>query len=874
MKTPKSSDFKFEIKLLNSRLDTLLPVLESTERAIRIESSINKDNQILKIMGNLEELGLKIWNLIDHFNDDDVVVVGNAVGEKDEDENRDSLIFCKVRYFVCLLLSIYYMILKVGGLRIIKCLLRSYYECVDLQDLDLENKFKDYIEKIIQYFENDGMLNDDEITNFNNMKIEFLILDMHSSIINNNLSMAKYYESKANLLENFKLLKRENIFNLLRTIFNDGLMIFKEDKFNESYYFFEKCYLVLEKLNIENNESELKIRFNCLTMLIKSCIKINSLESIDKATKLIKVLSNNNKDKNRIEAFKLQLELINYQKLIPEEIEDSIMKLIIGLPSNIEILNSIRIILNEFSNKEGKIAKNCLFYIFNNKLNFNDLKFLEISEQYLISLVWVIVQQIKDIHSSEKLKMVKNVLEIGDKKIIKELSKDTINCLIIMIWSQGKKRMKDEQFSESIEWFESCFMRLLINNEDSEIYGKIQRSMLQCCLKINDYKTFEEIFSTMNDKEKKNGITLYYKYSYLINNGKNNELIPILNELNKLENSKSINLLALCVIESKDKCIEDNVLRVSIEKLMNRCYKGGDTEEYKTLLIVALRTCIFIYCKNIENGIDIEYSIDMIIKCIDKFIDRNCDNLTEIEWFSSNVYNLGLKLIESDTFWDENVKLFGKVIQMLKDVKGFKEWKNKSILLKCFCQRQINSDWNEIYRDTEKLDATDEEDKIEIRMLNTESMIKLGKWNVLLKRIRQEDTKKLEIKLIIEKIVEVVKVNAGNPVPIRELFDIIFIEKLVSMGNDKNDAFEWLYIMLTNLLGEDSHDELLKCYVDLYNDLPGEVGESEQNWLGGVCWNRGIETVDEDKRWCVLGVRNSRGAQQEKLKKLGVQLGI
>ena len=769
-------------------MDTLTPVLESTEKCVRIDyvpviklKDETVHSSISKKLHLLEKSSLSVWNVVD---------LKMKECEKESYSWKDGFytIVMKLKYFVCLLLSIYTMmnVGNLGKIGTLKCLFRTYYECIDLKDLNVGKQVKEYVEKIIPFIETCN-LNDEDEKILNGLKVEFLILDMQSAFLLNNISMAKFYENKANVVDNCVKMKVENVFNICRILFNDGLQLYQQGKYHDSYYFLERCYLVIEKMVDEIKESgpEYKIKVSTLTILTKCCIKLDTKESIEKANKLIKFLQMQETEK--VESFKLQLELLEYQSLNVSEIEEIMMKFIISLPSNLKILQKIRMLLNSYSSKQPTIAKNCLLYVFTNKLKFSDTEYNEVIENYLISSIWMVTSQLKIESTKEKLNIVENILEIGDKKIVFELTKETKNCLVILLWSMGKKKMKEEDYNEALEWFECCFSRILkVNNDQSEqndeIFGKIERSMLQCCLKVEELDKFNNIFNRLSKFNKKNAITLYYKFVQTLKmenqkDDSNGEAIKILTELCDSEDPKSINLLALCVIESKDNTNGHNKevnkpLNCAIEKMLTKCDAMGTTTD-NPLFLVALRSSVYIYGKTIDNDIkNCDESVDMMIKSINQFIKYAKENESKIdysemqndcEWFASICYNYGVLLVENEIFDINGVKLFSSVIRLIKLLKkenqeNYYKWQSKAIIFSGICERKIiegydkfdtsmhdiNQKWKKIYDDNiqqiavlSEYEDIDREIIFQHHLIINESLIRRKLWKDVIKRVKQ-----------------------------------------------------------------------------------------------------------------------------------------
>lgn len=920
---------------LKNRLESLIPILQSTEKLVRLEylPTIENTNNVgislnlTKLLPDLEEVSLKLWNLVNfkrkEYDEEKIDENNNIVVWKAEFKN-----LTKLEYFNTLLLTLVSLLdLKnsKSKIRSLKCLLKAYYNSIDNSNLDISKVIKEYSEKIVTYLET-FHFSDSEGEIFQNLKLEFFILDMQSSLLSNNIPLAKFYESKANIVENCVKMKLENVFNICRTFYNDGLKLYKENNYMDAHYFLEKCYLVLEKIEVSGTSpAENKIRSSTLVMLARCCIKIKNNNSLQEANKLLKLLQKN--EKNRIDAFKLQLELLDYQHLPNNEIESQIMKIIITFTSNPEILKEVMIILNSYSHKNSTISKNCLLYVFNNKINFSDDSFKEISESYLISLIWMVTSQLKKEITAEKMKIAKTILEIGDKKLPFELSKDTSSCLIIMLWSVGKKKMKEGNFTEALEWFECCFIRFLIKLDgiqQQETIGKIQRSMLQCCLKLNDHTKFQNIINDMNEDNKKNSLTLYYRFSSLLqfnNKFNNDEIQIILDNLSKSNDSKTLSLLALCVVESKsyiEKTIrraDDNrviyePLNQAINKLLDKCFLC-DTIENSNLLPIALRCSVYIYSKNLDNDITneennqksiknvklIEKSVNHFLKYASESFDNGSQEelLRDIEWFSSNCFNYGLMLLENNILDMKGAILFDCVIKLIEFCKNrfdkmifsnYLRWECKSVIFKCICEKEMLKEmhdkidhdikWKTIYETIQSLleriknekDGELKEIKFQCVLLKNESLIRRKDWSSLIQDIKSLNgyskeyaVDNQELDILLENLLDFLNdkdIKEQDLAYLIQICDVILIERGFKKKFEVSIKmlFKWIYLLISQMINESYFEEKLLDYVNIFKDIlkikiekehKREIKDSEIEWLSGICWNKGIEILLQEK---------------------------
>lgn len=847
------------------------------------EFKLDGSARVLQILDDLEDKTLNLWNIIEM---------------RDISQDNKKIEFAQytsiklgLMYFVCLLLSVHALMLNKRSLkiRVMNHLLKSYYSCIDEDNENLAKTVKDYTEKLIDVIESTS----DTVTDikFQTLKTEFYMLDMHASLVANDISMAKHYELKADICAKIKMFKKETIFNICRTIFNDGLKLYQEQKIDEAYYFLEKCFLILEKINIDQSKIENKIKVSTLILLSKCCIKLNTEESLEKVEKLIKYLSLN--ESKKIEAFKLQLELIQLKNTDINKIEDDLMKFVISIPSDSNVLKQTGMVFNSFAEKQPFISKNCLVYLFTHKISFSEREFKEVGESYLISLIWILTSKLSSKPIGQVIELTKEILELADKKMVSELTYETCNSLIIMLFSAGKKQIKEGNFQLALDWFSCCNMRLFITSlTNDEVKGKIQRSVLQCCLERKNYDLFKNTFDSMSSLSQKNPISLYYKFVYLLKTDSTNsqELSNILDTFGKIEDSKTIKLLALCVIECKE--MEPNKpqlnapLKSSIKKLLNRCF-DENIEGNANIIVVALRSCFLIYGKNIELMVDLEESIDIIVKSVNqliKFEKELKDLSTDIEWLASNCYNHALILQDKEGFESYAIRLFDcciKLITCLKEENYFK-WYCKAHVFKSLCNTRIIKSgccnsveeemqrWNEIYNENISIIKRMTSGNIpqgcdyvlkQSNMLLLETLVFTEKYEELLSLLKTKnklgnkfqeqvnDEVDYFLQIFLDKNS---KTDIKDFEMVKQILDLIFIERAFKQeyGVGAKRVFKWIYLLVNRWLGFFELDNMLVKLIRLFkefliNTLDKTVHESEMGWLAGVCWNRGIEILME-----------------------------
>ncbi|TID14786.1 hypothetical protein CANINC_004457 [Pichia inconspicua] len=883
-----NKDVNFEIGCIKARLVTLIPILESTERGLRIKMSDTMNAfdegsaKIVEVFDKLEDRALSLWNVL-------------KINDITENRNKywyQSFLDIKLElmHFSCMLLSIHALIKNKESLkfRVLNNFLRCYYESIDMKSEVFAKVIKEYINTYISDFE--SYMNIATNIKFQTLKVEFYMLEMHASILAHDISMAKYYEGKANLSDKVEMFHRDTIFNLCRSLFNDALQLYKEDKIDDAFYFLERCFLVMEKLQIDKEKPENKIKVSTLIMLIKCCIKINSTESIEKAEKLIKYLSIN--EHKKIEALKLELEMIQQRGKSPKEIDDDLMKFVISVPDDANLLKHLRLLFNSFADRYPSTSKNCLMYLFANKINFQHKDFKEVAESYLISMIWIITSKLTNEPTDSLLKYTSLTLEMGDKKIVSELSIETSNSIIVMLFSAGRKCMKSECFVEAIRWFEFCTMRMFNNFQKEEVLGKIQRSILQCCIETDNYNKFESCWKSMSFESHKNPLSMYYRFKVLLKSESENtnELCEILDNFGKVNNTKVIKLLALCVIDCKEiethsKAFKE-VLSKAMSRLIDKSITIGDNADL-SLVVVALRSCFLINGKNIESGIDIEKSVLLINQSVNQFLSmsKNDSLLPDKEWFACQCYNHGIHLLGVDGAEVYAIELFSnctKLIDVEIDHHNI-NWYCKAVIFKSICisrvlksgskynNRSTIDCWKEILNECEKVNLLikgvetfdQKEILIQCKVTQIESLVELKEYEKILAVLKDSLLSKgkystqdiTEVDFLMEKLLEKNRdLDFGHYSEIKQLLETVFIE--IGCSNleiNSKQLFKWLFLMVSKLLEYREFEETLLNVIKMFKEhsdsaTTGRVTATEIGWLAGVCWNHGISCIMDNKK--------------------------
>ncbi|GMF03645.1 unnamed protein product [Ambrosiozyma monospora] len=147
------------------------------------------------------------------------------------------------------------------------------------------------------------------------------------------------------------------------------------------------------------------------------------------------------KSPTSIEPFKLLMSLFQLESVDRpvSKIEEVFMKMIlIAAPENDRILEILSL-LNSYSNIDPMGSKNCLLYVFNNKIDFKAVN-PKAAEMCLTSLFWMNLVQIKDIDDTSKLENAKTLISLAERKFKQGDDKQCSSSIITLFWSMDLQK--------------------------------------------------------------------------------------------------------------------------------------------------------------------------------------------------------------------------------------------------------------------------------------------------------------------------------------------------------------------------------------------------------------------------------------------------
>lgn len=873
-----SNDPEFDLTCVENRIQSLIPVLESTEKLLRVEHpfTTNSIKERKQIVNNLDSSSYKLWNCVfmkykDCF---DSTIPWKIKFKK----------MAILKYFACMLLSTHSLLVKNESfkMRVLKCFLRFYYEAIDEVDHSSSKKIQLYLELYCSYIEkNENQFTSIDVKNeYEAFKIEFSILDMQSAFMINDISMAKFYEKKANLVVNYQLLKQKSIINICRLIHNASMKLAEENQNIDAMYFLEQSYLILEKLSTGELEDSIvtplkKLQIAILSLQAQNCINFQSGEYLTKAESLIKLL--HNIDTNNLDCLKLNIKLFEKIGVSKQKANNELMKFIVSIIPNEELIDKLVKFLNSYSKKEPSVAFNGANYIFTNKFNFENKKEHEIAENLFISLIWMITSQLYEETPKEKIELTKQLIDVAEKKFIYKLKDDTIGSLIVLLWSIGKKKMKDKSFEEAISWlrFAKSDFLTIGNDDHNDELGKICRSMLQCCLELTNYAEFKEILESMSTQQKANPLTFYYQFVYHIRNKDPNLALTVLNQINGSLSCETVNLLALCIIEAIKEQSDNSLVSLAIGILLKKIDTSGPSSP---ILSVALRSGVHLYCKMLDDNreTNIDLKINTIVELVKIYLStienlQDDELIDEPSWYASQCFNVGLKLVNRGMFKASIVELFQLAIKVIKmfSLKECDLWIIKSHIIISYIRKEMNQEssnnqheiWRKVLNELEicfnlintyttKYQKSLDELEMQVTIMSFECMMNLGEWDSIIQKVTKmslsDSSLTVEYNFLMELIYED---KSGFLEAKMKLCEIIIATTI----NDTNTTIEilmkWERIVF-ELFGDiESFGALILKQLNMFYEIlikkaPNNHG-FEIEWFTSKFWNKGVTIIVE-----------------------------
>ncbi|CCE66233.1 hypothetical protein TPHA_0P00750 [Tetrapisispora phaffii CBS 4417] len=661
-----SSNLENTFSSVENRLDGLQPMAEKYERLFRTSPIIIDEELCLKLENNSTSL----WNQITMIEK-----------SKNNKENQKILFRCKV--YATILLSIYESLSPtvVNKLMVLKCYITVLKGLEgEFYDQQILRNIQEQCDKLLIVTQDE--INDNKIKNhleteqkekdFNNLRIEYLIINFQLALAENDYELASIYFSKVDINENTSSMNPKVLLELCRLIYNAILQQYQN--FNEEIPNIDilnsMCHYLRNTSELFTlNKNMLKTEVNYSSMHFSIFTLHAELLMLQPSTDINWEFINSIIEQLQTEyPKKIESHLLSYKvrnkTMHPENLNEELKELIMKMIINIDIKENFEAITNcisDFAQKSITLANVCLDYIFGNKLD--PQRDQTIFEKLICIRVYLTTQS-SQLNTSEMISSLKDYCTKIEHTIVHEVGLTTVSTIITLFWNTGKTLQKRDQFLESNEFYNLALMNIFCQNYADR--SKIQRALIQNFIQLDDMGRAKEIYQTMDYANKKLPLSqlLLLKILYKENDIKGCE--ECFSQLKINEGDSSVECLILGVEECKDNIeLSLKAMQMLFEKLEEAHFAKDDKGKVSFPIFSLTRYIIQLITKVTEkNGNEsflLYYSVitNLLSKSLEYFkvlqdrtvvarklnanVTTEIISIDEIEWFSSTCYNIASK---------------------------------------------------------------------------------------------------------------------------------------------------------------------------------------------------------------------------------------
>jgi tetratricopeptide (TPR) repeat protein len=804
-------------------------------------------------------------------------------------------ILCSVKFFACLLLLISGIMnqqsLKLK-FRCAFCFVKVLKAAIDEEDLSLAQKIQEHADREYQVLESmTQMFEKSTQSEFVRLRVELFIIKMQMSIIEGDVEMAKLYQERSGLSVDDDIDER-TLLDSARVIFNTCLILHGKKSFDGVVYFLNKIMTKVKTINLEGSKD---IKCSIFSLLANTCFELNTTEALSICSTAVEYLQE--VDPATLDSFKLDIKLKRIKNSHPNEIENSIIQMLMTVQIVANFKNILSII-NEHAILDPLSAINCYEFAMTNKLDpGTDQEALE------MLMVAMINAYIKDQVTPVDIRQEKlrKFFDVAERIFVKSISKRTSSTSVTLLWTAGKKDIKNKKYEDATYWFKLTLHRLIQISDDDK--AKVQRALQNCYINTEDYEQALNVYSLMDDNGKKSLITQYNLFKIYVALHDETKLMEALKRIAASNDKLVIPLLSLCAINTGSNS------RIAIEAML-KLFKIINQQDVSGISVPkTLRCVIELILKEPEtDAMRRQYTETLytLLSEAQKFASNTQNNqsyrftVDELKWFASQSFNISRQcLIDGDVLNGQLISAISvEFNNLITDDISIEEsitnklWKYKALLIEIMCTSKMTTISNEVLWGTvrqkslnlrvlidesriihqnridfDKFQKDWDQSLMDATLFQFQSELELGNWSAS-KTIVNETMKIKSIEfdstlvniLIEEKFPEMIKA------PIISMI----IEKNISVGViDGSVLSRWVRLLLKNSLSSfESEQSCLKVLDKIINRMRSQsenenrLPAHEIEWISSTCWNNGVSRMFNEnkaggKNWCLMAIKLS-----------------
>jgi tetratricopeptide (TPR) repeat protein len=753
---------------------------------------------------------------------------------------------------------------------------------LDEDDLEMASKIQEHADRVYKSLESMSSSFEEEVfKQFKRIKAELFITKMQLSILEDDVPMAKFYEERAEIVDEFND-GGEVIMETMRMIYNSSLILYHKGQHDDVIHFLRKAMKLSVDTGFEDMQS---IRTAACSLLGRSCIEINTKESLDLADEAIQTIESINTVPS-IETFKLGIQL-NKKRESSMDMEDLIMRMIMTVPI-LSNFKQILGILNDYALGDPQSAIKCFEYTFTNRLEPETDQ--ECLEMLLVAMVNAHAKD-KITPVSIKIDSLRKFLDDAERILVKNISKKCSSSAVTLLWTSGKTECKNNNSTDAIGWFQAALHRVLQVNEIDK--AKIERALQNCYIQLEEYDKALEVCKNMSMEAQNSLITQYNNFKIYTLQGDEDKMLTSLQNISKFDEKSVIPLLSLCALNC-----ETNT-RVAIESMMCVFQKVNQGLKSDISIPTTLKFVIELILKQEESLFQSQYKETLLtlFQEVHRFAEKNSMfTVEELKWFCASSFNISRDCLSNEDYasGDFFAQASSSLNSLIKDDISISEslllklWKFRAGLISIMCQSKtpnIEHDdrWSNVRTRSLNLRIMIDEMMIVSQgqveyikhfkkdwvqcllhciVFQYQSEIELGNQNAV-EAIIQE-TSKFKNHELDSTFVNICW-DSKQPTRLKSQVLYLIIERhLGELSTPSTTLSRWIRL----LLKQENDTQIQRIISQLIMRLNSQLEDNrfpvhEIEWMSTKCWNRGIGLIFRSDRsagtiWCNYAMRLAR----------------
>ncbi|RFU28018.1 hypothetical protein B7463_g8334, partial [Scytalidium lignicola] len=589
----------------------------------------------LSICEELDRHGTALWNLCTRLRRDE-----KFINHKDV-----PIMLTLVRVFSFLLLDIAQDLEKATSIvRLMKVGIKAAKNCLEKKQIDLTVKVLEKVagyEHTLQQSELENML-DKEVCE--RLSAEYFIIRTALAWQQNQLDIAEYMFKKSASYK--RILDPDTAESLADTLYEIGKDLLIKKQYQLAAKWLDRALDIfnsqeLDRLSIDSSE----LRISVIQSLIKSLLGFQDQEASARAGNLVDLLENEVGDK--LIVLILRLDLISadsndtFNSTLYSDVLRRMVRSMVLSDANVKlILYHIR----KLNDKSPSLACKALDELMRQRLLHAER--IDWIEQVLITRLYMTVSQRE---STDALASLEDILNHISSNLNEQISSTATLAAHTLLWKRIESNYKQGQYDVSEKWCQLAMHKIFENSGNANM-TRISRKLLLCALARQDIRSARGIFDSMSDTAKEEPMTRFLMYKIAIRCGDIDLASECLEKVSVVS-TKDSNLLYACVLDAQQVGNRDQAVK-ALQLVLEKHNYGAPSEVHLPSLLRVTIGLMASRFEAVESKDTSEYVEDAVEKLSVSAIKKakpqptGADTIwtvSELEWFSKNSYNLGIK---------------------------------------------------------------------------------------------------------------------------------------------------------------------------------------------------------------------------------------